>query len=70
MAWVATAGLAATVSNAGGLGIIGSGNARGSGGREIVKAKELTDRPFGVNVMMLSPLWTNNGGNNKAGVGW
>lgn len=57
MAWVATAGLAAAVSNAGGLGIIGSGNAPGEVvEREIVKAKELTDRPFGVNVMMLSPF--------------
>ncbi|MGB9779261.1 enoyl-[acyl-carrier-protein] reductase FabK [Caldanaerobacter sp.] len=57
MAWVATAELAAAVSNAGGLGIIGAGNAPGSFVREqIKKAKELTDKPFGVNVMLLSPF--------------
>lgn len=57
MAWVATAELAAAVSNAGGLGIIGAGNAPGEvvlG--EIKKAKSLTDKPFGVNVMLLSPF--------------
>lgn len=57
MAWVATAELAAAVSNAGGLGIIGAGNAPGSFVREqIHKAKELTDKPFGVNVMLMSPF--------------
>jgi len=57
MAWVATAELAAAVSNAGGLGIIGAGNAPGSYVRdEIRKVKELTDKPFGVNVMLLSPF--------------
>lgn len=57
MAWVATAELAAAVSNAGGLGIIGAGNAPGSFVREqIRKAKELTDKPFGVNVMLMSPF--------------
>ncbi|HNU79638.1 MAG TPA: nitronate monooxygenase, partial [Bacillota bacterium] len=50
MAWVATAELAAAVSNAGGLGIIGAGNAPGSYVRdEIRKVKKLTDKPFGVN---------------------
>ncbi|MGH2331040.1 enoyl-[acyl-carrier-protein] reductase FabK [Thermoanaerobacter mathranii] len=57
MAWVATAELAAAVSNAGGLGIIGAGNAPASFVREqIRKARELTDKPFGVNVMLLSPF--------------
>jgi enoyl-[acyl-carrier protein] reductase II len=45
------------VSNAGGLGIIGAGNAPASFVREqIRKARELTDKPFGVNVMLLSPF--------------
>lgn len=57
MAWVATAELASAVSNAGGLGIIGAGNAPGQVvEREIKRAKKLTDRPFGVNVMLLSPF--------------
>ncbi len=57
MAWVATAELAAAVSNAGGLGIIGAGNVPGSYVRdEISKVKKLTDKPFGVNVMLLSPF--------------
>ncbi len=57
MAWVATAELAAAVSNAGGLGIIGAGNAPADFVRnEIRKAKELTTKPFGVNVMLLSPF--------------
>ncbi len=56
MAWVSTAELAAAVSNAGGLGIIAAGNAPGSYVREqIQKARTLTDKPFGVNVMLLSP---------------
>ncbi len=57
MAWVATAELAAAVSNAGGLGIIGAGNAPGSYVQsEIRKVKGLTDKPFGVNIMLLSPF--------------
>lgn len=57
MAWVATAELAAAVSNAGGLGIIGSGNAPAVViKKEIDKIKSLTDKPFGVNVMLLSPF--------------
>lgn len=57
MAWVATHELAAAVSNAGGLGIIGAGNAPGDVIREeIRKAKKLTDKPFGVNVMLMSPF--------------
>ena len=57
MAGVATAELAAAVSNAGGLGIIGAGNAPADVvEREIIKASELTTKPFGVNVMLLSPF--------------
>ncbi len=56
MAWVAEYHLAAAVSNAGGLGIIGAGSAPGEVVREqIRKAKELTDKPFGVNVMLMNP---------------
>lgn len=57
MAWVADGDLAAAVSKAGGLGIIGGGNAP----KEVVKAnidkiKAVTDKPFGVNIMLLSPF--------------
>ena len=56
MAWVATHELAAAVSEAGGLGIIGAGGAPASFVREqIQKAKELTDKPFGVNIMLMNP---------------
>ena len=56
MAWIADAELAAAVSNAGGLGIISAMNADGEWLRkEIRKAKGLTDRPFGVNIMLMSP---------------
>ena len=56
MAWTATAELAAAVSNAGGLGIIGAGHMPTDLLREqIVKAKAATDRPFGVNLMLLTP---------------
>lgn len=56
MAWVADASLAAAVSNAGGLGLISSVNA----GTEVVrnevrKCRELTDKPFGVNIMLQAP---------------
>ena len=55
MAWVGKHNLAAAVSNAGGFGIIGAANAPAEWVRdEIRKAKELTDKPFGVNVMLLS----------------
>lgn len=55
MAWVADASLAASVSNAGGLGIIAGANAPVEYIREqIRKAKSLTDKPFGVNIMLLS----------------
>lgn len=56
MAWVATAELAAAVSNAGGLGLIAAGGAPADVVREqIKKARELTDKPFGVNVMLMNP---------------
>ena len=56
MAWIATGELAAAVSQAGGLGIIGAGNAPADVVRvEIQKVKKVTDKPFGVNVMLLSP---------------
>lgn len=57
MAWIADAQLAAAVSEAGGLGIIAAGNAPADWVREqIRKAKTLTNRPFGVNVMLMSPF--------------
>lgn len=57
MAWVSTAELAAAVSEGGGLGIIGAGNAPPDWVREeIRKARSLTRKPFGVNVMLLSPF--------------
>lgn len=57
MAWVATAELAAAVSEAGGLGMIGAGNAPAEVVEmEILKAKKLTNKPFGVNIMLLSPF--------------
>lgn len=56
MAWVAEHNLAAAVSDAGGLGIIGAANAPADWVRgEIRKARERTDKPIGVNVMLLSP---------------
>ncbi len=59
MAWVADADLAAAVSNAGGLGIIAGMNRKGEELRaEIKKLREKTDKPFGVNVMLMSPFTT------------
>ncbi len=56
MAWVADARLAAAVSEAGGLGIIAGMNMNGEQLRaEIAKLRALTDKPFGVNVMLMSP---------------
>lgn len=56
MAWVAEHNLAAAVSNAGGLGLIAAASAPPEVVREeIRKTKELTDKPFGVNVMLLNP---------------
>ena len=56
MAWIADARLAAAVSNAGGLGIIACGSAPLSCVREQVElARTLTDKPFGVNIMLMNP---------------
>ncbi len=56
MAWISDANLAAAVSDAGGLGIIAAGNMPGDYVRgQIRRARELTDMPFGVNVMLMSP---------------
>ena len=56
MAWVADASLAAAVSNAGGLGLISSVNAGTEAVRnEIRRCRELTDKPFGVNIMLQAP---------------
>ena len=56
MAWIADGRLAAAVSEGGGLGIIAAGNASADRVREQVHiAKSLTDRPFGVNIMLMSP---------------
>lgn len=56
MAWVATHELASAVSNAGGLGIIGAGGAPASWVRDQIRAaKQETDKPFGVNLMLMNP---------------
>jgi enoyl-[acyl-carrier protein] reductase II len=56
MAWTATAELSAAVSNAGGLGVIGAGQMPTELlAEEIRKAKLLTDKPYGVNLMLLTP---------------
>lgn len=56
MAWVADYHLASAVSNAGGLGVIGSGGAPVEWVRkQVKKMKELTEKPFGVNVMLMNP---------------
>lgn len=57
MAWISDADLAASVSNAGGLGVIAGGNAeKHIVAEQIDKIKSLTDRPYGLNVMLLSPF--------------
>ena len=56
MAWIADGKLAAAVSNGGGLGIISAMNADAAYVREQIRtARSLTDKPFGVNVMLMSP---------------
>ena len=56
MANIATHVLAASVSNAGGLGLIGAGGSDAETLRqEIIKCRKLTDKPFGVNIMLMSP---------------
>ena len=57
MAWIADGKLAAAVSEGGGLGIIAAGNADADFVREQIRtAKSLTDKPFGLNIMLLSPF--------------
>ena len=57
MAWIADGKLAAAVSNGGGLGIISAMNAGGDYLREQIRiARSLTDKPFGVNIMLMSPF--------------
>lgn len=57
MAWIADGKLAAAVSEGGGLGIIAAGNAPGDYVREQIKiAKSLTEKPVGVNIMLMSPF--------------
>lgn len=57
MAWVAESTLAAAVSNAGGIGLIAGGGAPADVIRkEIRRAKELTNKPFGINIMLMSPF--------------
>ena len=56
MAWIADGKLAAAVSMGGGLGIIAAGNAQGDYVRQQIKiARSVTDKPIGVNIMLLSP---------------
>ncbi|MDR0424299.1 MAG: enoyl-[acyl-carrier-protein] reductase FabK [Clostridiales Family XIII bacterium] len=56
MAWIADSSLASAVSNGGGLGVLAAGNAPAEAVRaEIAATRALTERPFGVNVMLLSP---------------
>jgi enoyl-[acyl-carrier protein] reductase II len=57
MAWLANHELAAAVSQGGGLGVIGAGNAPGEWVRgEIERVRQRTDKPFGVNVLLISPF--------------
>jgi len=57
MAWIADASLASAVSNAGGLGIISAMNANADWVRSEIRAcKAMTDKPFGVNLMLMSPF--------------
>ena len=57
MAWIADGKLAAAVSEGGGLGILAAGNAPADYVREQIQvAKSLTSRPFGVNIMLMSPF--------------
>ncbi|MBN2285181.1 MAG: enoyl-[acyl-carrier-protein] reductase FabK [Tissierellales bacterium] len=56
MAWISDADLAGAVSNAGGLGIIAAGNAPAEWLEEqVYKIKKITDKPFGINIMLMSP---------------
>ena len=57
MAWIADGKLAAAVSEGGGLGIVAAGNAPADYVRDQIRiAKSLTDKPFGLNIMLMSPF--------------
>ena len=57
MAWIADGKLAAAVSNGGGLGVVAAGNAPADYVRQQIRiAKSLTQKPFGVNIMLMSPF--------------
>lgn len=57
MAWIADGKLAAAVSNGGGIGIIAAGNAPADYVRQQIQvAKSITNKPIGVNIMLLSPF--------------
>ena len=57
MAWIADGKLAAAVSNGGGLGVVAAGNAPADYVRQQIRiAKSLTEKPFGVNIMLMSPF--------------
>jgi enoyl-[acyl-carrier protein] reductase II len=61
MAWLGTAELVSAVSNAGGLGVIGSGDAPTEWlSEQIRQTRERTDKPFAVNIMMMSPFLADN----------
>ncbi|MCJ7655764.1 MAG: DUF561 domain-containing protein [Dehalococcoidia bacterium] len=61
MAWLGTTELVSAVSNAGGLGVIGSGDAPPDWLRNQIRAtRESTDKPFGVNILMMSPFVKDN----------
>jgi enoyl-[acyl-carrier protein] reductase II len=61
MAWLGTTELVSAVSNAGGLGVIGSGDAPTDWLRDQIRAtRDSTDRPFGVNILMMSPFVKEN----------
>jgi enoyl-[acyl-carrier protein] reductase II len=61
MAWLGTTELVSAVSNAGGLGVIGSGDAPTDWLRDQIRAtRDSTDRPFGVNILMMSPFVKDN----------
>ncbi|MEG1994274.1 MAG: enoyl-[acyl-carrier-protein] reductase FabK, partial [Oscillospiraceae bacterium] len=56
MAWIANPRLASSVSNAGGLGLLGTGSADADQVRKQIRdTKELTDKPFGINIMLMNP---------------
>lgn len=61
MAWLGTAELVSAVSNAGGLGVIGSGDAPSSWLRDQIRlTRERTDKPFAVNILLMSPFLKEN----------